>query len=140
MGNPLTPVPGTLTGNRIFTLAFFPAVNPLLAVEDGHIQSQQATVPTIAANSLGTTRVVGPANATGIAGEVSITPDAGAATGTVTLTFDHSYATAPIVVMTPTNANAALLGSVYVAATATDFPINFAAAPTTSTTHSHLTV
>jgi hypothetical protein len=123
-----------------------PSANAKLAVKDGHIQSQQTTVPGIA---LGATTVVGTgttpaavisiANATDVAGKITLTTaSAGwsAAGVALTVTFNKTYAVAPIVMLTAANINAgADARKVYVNSTTTGFTISFGVIETALTTY-----
>ncbi len=85
------------------------ATNASLVVKNGHIKSTQTTAPTttvLAGAGAGGTVVV--ADATDIAGNVTIVAGAGATPGSMgTILFNKTYATAPVCTLTPTNASAA---------------------------------
>ena len=82
-----------------------PVTNARLAIKDGHIQSQQTTAPGIAAGAAaGTGPTVSLSNATDVAGKVNVTTGTAAGTGLLaTITFNKTYSTAPIVILTPAN-------------------------------------
>lgn len=95
--------------------------NYALGLKDGHIKSI-GTSPTITSSTY-TTSI---SNATDIAGAISITTTT--STGSATITFNRSYAIPPIVLLTPTNQNAAAdISRVWVTSTTTTFTIHFAA-------------
>lgn len=107
-----------------------PVTNARLAVKDGHFQSQQTTAPTIAINGSGSASL---SNATDVAGKMTLTPTATSTTATIT--FNKTFVTAPVVVITPTNSAAATemsTAKIYVTTTTTTCVINFGAAPTTA--------
>lgn len=112
------------------------ATNAKLAIKDGHIQTQQGTaIPngniSVTGGATGTFTGMG-TSPTDIAGKISITTPAAAST--VTVTFSKVYATAPVVVITPTSANAAAdMAKTFVTSTTTSFTINFAASPAANT-------
>lgn len=102
----------------------------------GHLKSVQTTAPTIVANaSAGTGASASVANATDVAGQISLTTGTvGLSTGSyATLTFNKPYAVAPICVLTP--AGSALSSNVYVTSTTTTMTINFALAGGVTTTY-----
>ena len=83
-----------------------PVTNAALSVANGHVQIQQTAAPTKtngASAQIGTTGTVTLANATDVAGKITIATSgtAPSAAGTlVTLTFNKAYVTAPIVQLT----------------------------------------
>lgn len=105
------------------------SANVRLQLENGHIKSSQTTAPTIVANaSAGTGATASVANATDVAGQVTVvTGTIGLSTGSyATITFNQTYAVAPIVILTP--ASSTLSTSVYVTSTTAGFSVNFAVA------------
>ncbi len=116
-----------------------PSANTMLAFKDGHVQSQQTTAPVIAAVNCNCAPTL--SNATDVAGRVNFTPGATATAGAqVTVTFNKTYAVAPIVVLTPYNSNAAtavggnaagIAKGVYVTSTTAGFTINYNIDPNT---------
>lgn len=106
-----------------------------------HIRSTQTTAPTVVANaSAGTGATASMSNATDIAGSVTLnTGILTVALGSqLTVTFNKTYAVAPIIMLTPANINAATAEAtlgVYVTATTTTFDINLALAGIASTTY-----
>jgi len=91
------------------------------SINNGHLQSQQATTPVIL-SSYGTCSFVG--NATDVAGKISVTTTAAA--GNLTVSFNISYDVDPIVIITPTDALAAAdMTQVYVTSSINSFVINF---------------
>lgn len=127
-----------ITGNvGIGTTA--PAANAILAINDGHIQSQQTTAPTftVSANA-GTSAAASLTNATDVAGKISLTTGtAGWAVGTqITITYNKPYTTPPVVILTPTNALAAgafnVKNAFVTSNFTTFFTINFGFAETVS--------
>jgi hypothetical protein len=119
------------------------SANAMFAVKDGHIQIQQTTGPTVAALSgagTGASAVLTTINpkSTDVCGRVTVTTGTGAITtgGYVTITFNKTYASNPLVIITPANANsgnAEALYGMYVTSTTTGFTINFASPTVTST-------
>jgi hypothetical protein len=100
----------------------FSTLNPtaLLDFKDGHIKSEQTTAPTIA-SSYGTPAL---SSATDTKGQIQITGAAGG--GNTTITFNKTYNSAPIVVITP--ANTAAQSSTYmVTSTTTTFVLTIGA-------------
>lgn len=85
-----------------------PASNARLAIKDGHFQSQQTTAPTVLAGANGGAgRSASLANATDVAGLLTVTVGAGSTAGShADVTFNKSYATAPIVVFSPADMEA----------------------------------
>lgn len=125
-----------------------PITNAAVSIRDGHLQiGQGATTTTITRGAPATTGSGGaPAatitNGTDVAGKISLTTGSGSisATGVIlTITFGKSYATSPIIVLTPTNANAANAMSanrIFITAATGNFTINNANSNlTTSTTY-----
>lgn len=116
--------------------------NTLLTIKNGHIKTQQTTAPTTTTNAnAGTGASSSVSNATDTAGKLSLTtgslatPAAGVQT---TVNFNKTYNVAPIVTLTPTNANAA--GGVstlqtFVTSTTSGFSINFGIAGAATTTY-----
>ena len=105
-----------------------PSTNARLAFKDGHIQSQQATAPGIAAGAAaGTGPTVSLSNATDVAGKVNVTTGTGTSTGTVTtITFSTPFATAPIITLMPANAQTATQmdsARIYTTSTTTTFSV-----------------
>ncbi len=115
----------TISSGNIGIGTTLPATNAKLAFKNGHLQSQQTTAPIITASPYVTYSLT---NATDVAGKISITTTV--AVGTVTITFNKTYTTAPIVVITPTNLIAATeIARVYVTSSTTNFILNFSPAP-----------
>ena len=113
-----------------------PVTNAKLSITDGHLQSGQTTKPIIASTaSIGSGGTATLNDATDVAGIISLNMGTGLwGSGAIaTVTFNKVYATAPIVIITPTNI-AAATGMVnqrpYITTTTTTFTINFALAPT----------
>jgi hypothetical protein len=101
--------------------------NVRINMKDGHLRSQQTTIPTTAINAnAGNAGSITLANATDVAGKITInTKGTGMAAGTqATITFNVTYNVAPIVVLTPANAKATLIQA-YVTTTATTFSVSF---------------
>ncbi|MCE9537953.1 MAG: hypothetical protein K8R85_01880, partial [Bacteroidetes bacterium] len=73
-----------------------PATNARLAIKDGHLQSQQTTVPSIGATNTNSQSL---SNATDVAGNISFSPSVGIS-GSVSVIFNKTYSTSPIVVLT----------------------------------------
>ncbi len=106
--------------------------NYSLALKDGHIKSIQTAAPTISAVTTYVLASQSISNATDIAGNLSIVTTAAA--GSVTITFNRVYAAAPIVQITPTNANAAAdINKLFITKTTTGFTLNFSASPAANT-------
>lgn len=107
----------------------------------GHLKSTQASPPTTTTNAnAGTGASSSVSNATDVAGIVNLTTGTLAtATGEqVKINFNKAYTTAPIVVITSHNANAAtnlVIRGVYATSTTTDFSINFTVAETLGTAY-----
>ena len=113
-----------------------PVSGAKLSIHNGHIQSSQTSKPLISAGApIGTGGTASLNDATDMAGSITIDLGTGAwGTGViVTVSFSRAYTNPPIVIITPTNANAAL-GVInqrpYVAATTVTFSIVFQAAAT----------
>lgn len=108
--------------------------NSLLVIKNGHITTQRTTAPTVAANAnAGTSASASLSNATDVAGKLSLTTGSAAFASGIqcTVTFNKAYAVAPIVVITPTNANAAstaVIQQIFITTTTTTFSINFGVA------------
>ena len=101
------------------------ATNARLAINDGHFQSLQTTGPTVSStiSFIQVSQIL--SNATDVAGNVSIIPVSNTV-GSVTILFNKSYSSAPIVILSPTNVNAANdISKVWVTTTSTSFTINF---------------
>lgn len=109
-----------------------PTTNVCLDTKDGHIRSQQTTGPTdVEQAGLGATGTSVLANHTDNAGKITLTPNgAGIAAGAQSIvTFNKAFNVAPIVVLTPIDANSgANAVQVYVTSTTTTFTINFTVA------------
>lgn len=106
-----------------------PATDAALAIANGHLQSQQTTAPTIAVGADASAASFS-GNATDVAGQISITTKATTGVG-ATITFNKTYNVAPIVVLTPTNSNAAAKAtSMYVTASTSTFVVNYGTATT----------
>ncbi|HRH59348.1 MAG TPA: hypothetical protein PL045_02200, partial [Chitinophagaceae bacterium] len=103
---------GTLAANLSST-APSGIANTAIVIKDGHLQTQQTTAPTRTNGSttiIGTTGSATLSNATDIAGKISLSVSGTAPTAAgvmFTITFNKTYNTAPIVLLMPTNANAA---------------------------------
>ena len=123
-----------LAGDSLLIGATATVSNSRLLVKDGHTTSLQTTAPTVAASSnAGTGATASLSNATDTAGNITLTSGTVSfASGTqLTVTFNKAYAVAPIVVMTPTGANAGGLYAAnqpYVTSTTTGFTISFGVA------------
>lgn len=110
------------------------SANVRLQLENGHVKSSQTTPPTVAAQSgAGTGASASLTNATDVAGNIEI--DLGtltlAAGAQAIVTFNQTYAVAPIVLLTPTNATAAsnvAVFGVYTTSSTSTFTVNFASA------------
>lgn len=101
---------------------------------EGHLQSTQATAPTIAASGNAGTGATASLVGTDMAGTAEL--DTGLLPGTgdqCTITFNRVYSVAPVVLLTPASAGAAVAG-IYVTATTTDFTVNAIIALTASAT------
>ncbi|HEY6170932.1 MAG TPA: hypothetical protein VIX80_01620, partial [Candidatus Kapabacteria bacterium] len=101
--------------------------NVRINVKDGHIRSQQTTVPTAASEAnAGNNGSATLTNATDIAGKLRIhTQNPNIAVGLqATVTFNVVYNVAPIVVITPANANASDIQA-YVSTSTTGFTVSF---------------
>lgn len=95
-----------------------------------HINAIQTIPPGVALIGSAVTPLI-TAGSSDVAGNVSIVQGAMGAGG-ITVTYNNTYGTAPLVVITPTNAAAAALGGsatgVFVTSAATNFSINFTGA------------
>lgn len=102
-----------------------PATNARLAINDGHLQSQQTTAPSVVDVSVGYAGNFGLSpKATDMAGNINILPAATA--GSVTFNFNMSYAFAPIVILTATNeASASDFAKIWVTTTLSSFTVNY---------------
>ncbi len=106
-----------------------PSVNSRLAIKDGHFQTQQTTGPTIIGNN-NAIAAFWNGNSTDVAGIIEIQINASPLPGAqATVTFNQSYNSAPIVVITPMNnfygAKAVALSDVFVTTSTSGFTINF---------------
>lgn len=116
------------------------SANVRLQIENGHLKSTQTTAPTAVAQAgAGTGASAILTNATDMAGNLEL--DLGTLTlasgAQVVITFNKTYAVAPIVNITPTNgpaaANSAAFG-IFITSTTNDFTINFASVGVALTT------
>jgi hypothetical protein len=108
--------------------------NSLLTVKDGHVQIEWTTMPTVAplnAAGISATTVLSSAGprSNDVCGRVTITAGTGGMTAGAycTVTFNKTYASTPVVILTPVNANASTAESglgVYVTGNANGFTIN----------------
>lgn len=112
--------------------------NSLLVIKDGHITSLRTTAPTVAVNAnagVGGTCTL--SNASDTAGKINLTTGTATLSGVqATITFNKTYAVAPMVTLTSANGNAAtnlVLAGVFVTSTTTTMVINFATAGVIST-------
>ncbi|MDP1747303.1 MAG: hypothetical protein Q8L90_17150, partial [Bacteroidota bacterium] len=113
-----------LTNGNVGIGTTTPATNARLAINDGHLQSQQTTAPGTSSTNTSAQILT---NATDVAGNVSFTPSS--VTGSVTVAFNMNYATPPIVIITPTNSVSATdTPYVWVSSTISGFTINFSSA------------
>lgn len=113
-----------------------PITNAAVSIRDGHLQiGQGATTTTITRGATATTGTGGaPAatitNGTDVAGKISLTTGSGSIslTGVIlTITFGKSYATSPIIVLTPTNsfaANAMSANRIFITANTGNFTVS----------------
>jgi len=103
------------------------APTALLHLNQGHIRSQQTTAPTIVVTTAnGITADAIAANSTDMKGTITTT---GTNTGTntvLTITFNGTFTVAPIVIITPANANTQAC-TYFVTSTTTTFVLNFSA-------------
>lgn len=116
-----------------------PTTNTRLAIKDGHLQSQQTAAPTVAAGAaLGTIAFTAPTlqNATDVAGKILFKPGSDATQGAMAvITFNKTYATAPIVVLTPANnmgSQGADSHQIYVTTNTTSFTVFYNVDPNTA--------
>ncbi len=103
------------------------SANSKLVIADGHIESLQTTGPSIVALPLLVTASLG-STSTDVVGTVTITtPLSGllSSGNYAKITFNKTYGSTPIVILTPTNANAAGIGMYITGTTLTDFTIAF---------------
>jgi hypothetical protein len=110
--------------------------NTFLTIKDGHIGSTQTTDMTTSINAnAGTGASVNINNATDVAGSITLVSGTLSLSAGVqfTITFNKAYAVAPIVVISPANANAESKG--YVTSTTSGFSVSLGAAPVLSTTY-----
>jgi hypothetical protein len=104
-----------------------PATDAALTMKNGHLTSQQTAQPT----DNGSTWAITLTDATDVAGHISFTGTA--AVGTEVVKFNKAYNIAPIVVITPTNVNAATAmqaSKVFVTSSTTTFTITYGVAGT----------
>ncbi len=97
---------------------------------NAHLKSTQTTAPTTTIINAGGGATATVTNATDRAGHLELVTGAGATAGQqCTVNFNRSYAVAPIVMITPTNENAAdflsVVRAIYVTSTVSGFSINF---------------
>lgn len=118
-----------------------PAADARVHLHDGHLVHSQTTAPTAAVTAnAGTGASASLSNATDLRGVLTLTTGTAswAAGAQVTVTFNQAYVTAPVIALTPANANAATQATargVYVSATTTSFSVNFAVADTAQRTY-----
>lgn len=108
----------------------------IVKITDGHLKTVQTTAPTALVNAnAGTGGSCSVNNATDVAGQISVTTGTlGISTGSYcAITFNKTYAVAPICLFTP--ANASLSTSVYATSSTSALTVNFAAAGGISTTY-----
>ncbi|MDP1801998.1 MAG: hypothetical protein Q8L81_11640 [Bacteroidota bacterium] len=116
-------------GNVGIGLGNVPSVNSRLAIKDGHFQTQQTVGPTIIGNN-NAVATFWNGNSTDVAGIIEIQINASPLPGVqATVTFNKTYNSAPIVVITPMNnfygAKAVALSDVFVTTSPSGFTINF---------------
>jgi hypothetical protein len=105
--------PGLPQGVTLIGPGATTVTNSLLAIKNGHLTSQQTTVPTAAVNAnAGTGATCTLSNATDTAGTINLTSTATApAAGTqCTVTFNKAYSVTPRCVFSPADANSILFG------------------------------
>lgn len=103
------------------------SANAKLVVLDGHIESTQTTAPSVTAIPLLVTASLG-STSTDVVGTITIsTPLTGllSAGNYARITFNKAYNSLPVVILTPTNANAAGIGMYVTGTTLTDFTVAF---------------
>lgn len=115
-----------------------PVANARLAIKDGHLQSQQTTAPTIATGAASTAASL--TSATDMAGKISISTNTTTGVG-ATITFNKTYTTAPVVILTPTNNPAAVdMTKTYVTSTTSTFVVNFTSPLSNDKTYNYIIV
>ncbi len=125
-------------GGKVAVGTNIASANAILAIKDGHLQSQQTTAPTIVVNDnagIGASASV-LATSSDVAGNFTITTGGGvwAAGAQATITFNKTYGTSPKVIILATNLNAANK-TIYVTSNTTSFTIFFTAAAVGSLIH-----
>ncbi len=114
------------------------AITPSSVTLTEHLAVLQVTAPTIAADANAGTAASASNSGADLAGSISLTTGTAAwASGVqATLTFNIAFASAPKVILTPTNSDAAaaMLG-MFVTKTTTTLSINFVAADVAQTTY-----
>lgn len=108
------------------------SINTRLAIKNGHFQSQQTTAPT-ATTLLGAGTIGGICTLTGatdVAGQVTVQIGTSPASTTAVcrINYNKSYATPPIVILTPANPTAAsntVSKAIFTTSSINDFTINF---------------
>ena len=110
-GTTAAPTNGVIIEGNVGIGQSSPPTNAKLAIRNGHLQISQTTAPTVAAHANAGTGASASLSASSndVAGAITLTSGTSAfGTGTqATVTFNRSYTTAPIVILTPTNATAA---------------------------------
>jgi len=111
-----------------------------VALSDGHLRSIQTTAPSITAGvGAGTGPTVSLINATDVAGTIKVITGTAPASGTVvTVTYNTAYTTAPIVVFSPKNGNAAAKATVVCISTSTTTGFTIWANTLSASTDSYL--
>lgn len=117
------------------------ALERIRITQAGHFKSTQASAPTTTTNAnAGTGATSSVANATDIAGTLTLTTGtlATAAGVQTTVNFDKAYTVAPIVTITPQNGNSiikAVIQGIFITSTTAGFSINFVNAETLGTAY-----
>lgn len=112
--------------------------NALLAIKNGHLVSQQTTAPTSTLQAgAGSTATRTLTRCTDTGGHISLTVNGiGAAAGAqLVVTFNKVYNNAPVIALTPTNANAATLIGAYASSATNTWTLNFQTAGVPGTTY-----
>ncbi|MBK8909764.1 MAG: S-layer family protein [Chlorobi bacterium] len=121
-------------GVRVLVNGATSVTNSRVAVANGHITSQQTTAPTTGTLGAGVASAT-LTRATDVAGLLNITTNGTPAAGAqATVTFNLTYGTVPVVVLTPANGNAVGPGA-HVSATTGGFTVSFSGVPAASSSH-----
>lgn len=121
------------SSNAMLGSAAAAGTNTVLTLDNGHVKTTTTTAPTAVVDAnAGTGATCTLANANDVTGRIVLTAGAAATVlgAQCAITFNKAYGVAPICMLTPTNANAALIVGAYPTTTTTVLTLNFTAAST----------